>query len=483
MRPAGGLRTRAALGAVAGVLAAVLIVGIVLATQSAPDGRGGLAGTLILAALVGGALAAGLTAYLMNREVRALRQVWRSTESLLSPEGVEPFPRTGGPEIQELTRVISDTTDALQAESRALEHDHARLETVLASMTDGVVIVEADTTVSLVNQAAADMLNVRARMEGQASLADALRDNDLVEFIRAPAFTEQSAARLLTVGATEREVHAIAVPLGVPGLRQRLVLLRDLTDLRQTETVRRDFVANVSHELRTPLTALRALVETLQDGAADDPESRSEFLHGIGVEVERMSQIIAELLDLARIESGMADLDLALGGPQPGRRSRRPTACARKRPGTTSLWKSPWISEAPAGAGRRRPRRPRRDEPRAQRHQVHAPVGIDPGLDPTTGRRSDYQRARQRRRPGAGRTGPRLRTLLQGRPVAQRRRRWAWAVHCAPYRPTARRTHLGRVARPWARLNLQHRPAPQRTRPPARWRGSLSIRSTNVRQG
>ena len=245
MRPAGGLRARAALGAVAGVLAAVLIVGIVLATQSAPDGRGGLAGTLILAALVGGALAAGLTAYLMNREVRALRQVWRSTESLLSPEGVEPFPRTGGPEIQELTRVIADTTDALQAESRALEHDHARLETVLASMTDGVVIVEADTTVSLVNQAAADLLNVRARMEGQASLADALRDNDLVEFIRAPAFTEQPAARLLTVGATEREVHAIAVPLGVPGLRQRLVLLRDLTDLRQTETVRRDFVANV----------------------------------------------------------------------------------------------------------------------------------------------------------------------------------------------------------------------------------------------
>ena len=311
MRPAGGLRARAALGAAVGAVAAVLIVGVVLGSQSDPDGRGGLVGTLILSALVGGALAAGLTAYLMNREVRALRQVRRSTESLLSPEGAEPFPRTGGPEIRELTRAIADTTEALQAESRALEHDHARLETVLASMTDGVVIVEADTTVSLVNQAAADMLDVRARMEGQASLADALRDNDLVEFIRAPTSTEQPAARLLTVGATEREVHAIAVPLGVPSLRQRLVLLRDLTDLRQTETVRRDFVANVSHELRTPLTALRALVETLQDGAADDPESRSEFLHGIGVEVERMSQIIAELLDLARIESGMAGLNLA----------------------------------------------------------------------------------------------------------------------------------------------------------------------------
>ncbi len=311
MRPAGGLRARAALGAVAGVLAALLIVGIVLAIQSA-DGRGGLTGTLILATLLGGTLAAAVTACVMNRDVRALRQVRRSTESLLSPEGPEPFPRTGGPEVRDLTRAISDTTDALQAESRALEHDHARLETVLASMTDGVVIVEADDTVSLVNQAAADMLDVRSRMEGHASLADALRDNDLVEFIRAPAITEHPAARLLTVGATEREVHAIAVPLGVPGLRQRLVLLRDLTDLRQTETVRRDFVANVSHELRTPLTALRALVETLQDGAAADPSSRAEFLHGIEVEVERMSQMIAELLDLARIESGMADLDLAV---------------------------------------------------------------------------------------------------------------------------------------------------------------------------
>ena len=109
--------------------------------------------------------------------------------------------------------------------------------------------------------------------------------------------------------------------------------------LRQTETVRRDFVANVSHELRTPLTALRALVETLQDGAADDPESRSEFLHGIGVEVERMSQIIAELLDLARIESGMADLDLALVNLNQVV-APPPTACAHRRPGMTSLWKS-----------------------------------------------------------------------------------------------------------------------------------------------
>ena len=311
MRPSRGLRARAALGAGIGVLAAVLLAGIALTVGANVEPRGDLALPLIVTAALGAPLAAGLTACLLTRDARALRQVRRATQSFLSPEGPEPFPRSGGPEVRDLSTAIADTTEALQAESRALEHDQARLETVLASMTDGVVIVEADNTVSLVNQAAAGMLDVRARMEGHASLPDALRDVDLVEFIRAPTSTEQPAARLLTVGATEREVHAIAVPLGFPGLRQRLVLLRDLTDLRHTETVRRDFVANVSHELRTPLSALRALVETLQDGAADDPATRAEFLHGIEVEVERMSQMIAELLDLARIESGMADLDLA----------------------------------------------------------------------------------------------------------------------------------------------------------------------------
>ena len=482
MRPAGGLRARAALGAAAGAVAAVLIVGIVLGSQSDPDGRGGLAGTLILAALVGGALAAGLTAYLMNREVRALRQVRRSTESLLSPEGAEPFPRTGGPEIRELTRVISDTTDALQAESRALEHDHARLETVLASMTDGVVIVEADTTVSLVNQAAADMLDVRARMEGQASLADALRDNDLVEFIRSPAFTEQSAARLLTVGATEREVHAIAVPLGVPGLRQRLVLLRDLTDLRQTETVRRDFVANVSHELRTPLTALRALVETLQDGAADDPASRTEFLYGIGVEVERMSQIIAELLDLARIESGMADLNLAVVDLNQvvAPAADRLRAQAARHEVTLEVAMDREALPVLADADR---------AGRVVMSLVHNAIKFTPpsGSIQVSTQRRDGEAIISVRDSGAGLALDELDRVFERFYKADPSRSGAGAgLGLSIARHTVRQ-HGGRI---WAESPGLGRgatfsvalPLSEPTRQ-ARWRGSLSIRSTNIRQG
>jgi two-component system phosphate regulon sensor histidine kinase PhoR len=163
-----------------------------------------------------------------------------------------------------------------------------------------------------VNRAAGDLLGVETRMEGQVTLANVLRDSDLVELIREPSNLGTSINRLLTIVATAREVHAVVVPLGRQDDQQRLVLLRDLTVLRQTEAVRRDFVANVSHELRTPVSALRAMAETLEGRAADDDETRADFIRRIVVETDRLGQIITELLDLARIESGMSDLDLAV---------------------------------------------------------------------------------------------------------------------------------------------------------------------------
>jgi two-component system phosphate regulon sensor histidine kinase PhoR len=76
------------------------------------------------------------------------------------------------------------------------------------------------------------------------------------------------------------------------------------------ENLRRDFVANVSHELRTPIAALKALVETLEDGALDDPPAARDFLRRIHVEVDGLAQLVAELLELSRVESGRAQLKL-----------------------------------------------------------------------------------------------------------------------------------------------------------------------------
>jgi two-component system phosphate regulon sensor histidine kinase PhoR len=96
----------------------------------------------------------------------------------------------------------------------------------------------------------------------------------------------------------------------VAGARERLglVFLRDETELRRLEQVRREFVANVSHELRTPLASIRALVETLESGAVEEPAMAAEFLARIVGEVDRLATLVDELLDLARLESGRVNL-------------------------------------------------------------------------------------------------------------------------------------------------------------------------------
>src|SRR3990172_6564795 len=102
-----------------------------------------------------------------------------------------------------------------------------------------------------------------------------------------------------------------------PDLRSgdTLLLIQDLTRLRRLEKVRRDFISNVSHELRTPLASLKALSETLRDGALDDPKAAPRFLGRIETEVDALTQMTQELLDLTRIESGQVQLDLKSAAP------------------------------------------------------------------------------------------------------------------------------------------------------------------------
>ena len=111
-------------------------------------------------------------------------------------------------------------------------------------------------------------------------------------------------------------LEAAARRLDAAGERIGVVVLRDVTELRRLEEMRRDFVANVSHELRTPLTSIRALVETLEAGALHDPEVSADFLARIVSEVDRLAQIVDELLDLARLESGRMHLALEPVAPE-----------------------------------------------------------------------------------------------------------------------------------------------------------------------
>ncbi|MEJ2047318.1 MAG: ATP-binding protein, partial [Dehalococcoidia bacterium] len=108
-----------------------------------------------------------------------------------------------------------------------------------------------------------------------------------------------------------RFLRIIALPLKTDrSTTGAWVLFQDLTELRSLQTMRRELVGNISHELRTPLSTIKAIVETLKDGAINDQEVAEGFLTSIDSEVDRMTQIVAELTELSRIETGKAEFNL-----------------------------------------------------------------------------------------------------------------------------------------------------------------------------
>ena len=133
-------------------------------------------------------------------------------------------------------------------------------------------------------------------------LAQIVRDHRIVETWQACRDDGKQTENIFQWG--HRTMRVIALPFVAGGSGGYMVLLQDMTELHRLERVRRDFVSNISHELRTPLAALRALTETLRDGALDDPAAAPRFLDSIETEVDALAQMVQELLELSRIESG-----------------------------------------------------------------------------------------------------------------------------------------------------------------------------------
>jgi two-component system phosphate regulon sensor histidine kinase PhoR len=160
------------------------------------------------------------------------------------------------------------------------------------------------------NDAANDILMANPVWAVGHPFVIAARDHDLVDLME-QSF-EAAGARTATIEYTRggRVIEATAQLVSGSNEQFGIVVLRDITALRRLESVRREFVANVSHELRTPLTSMRAVVETLEAGAIDDPSVAGDFLARIVGEVERLTTLVDELLDLARLESGRLTLKI-----------------------------------------------------------------------------------------------------------------------------------------------------------------------------
>ncbi len=212
-------------------------------------------------------------------------------------------------ELRTLTLTLNAMAERLQEQLDALRREQALLSALFDTMADGVLVVDEAGLVHMGNLAAARILG-----EDMASLlgklfAELVRHHRLIALWHEALGAGQEVVDTVELTSGGPFVQVIISPLDVEKpQRLYLVLLQDLTHMRHLETVRRDFVANVSHELRTPLASLKALVQTLQEGALQDADAAPRFLSQIEAQVDTLIQIVEELLELTRLESGHAPL-------------------------------------------------------------------------------------------------------------------------------------------------------------------------------
>ncbi len=208
-------------------------------------------------------------------------------------------------ETAELAEAFNQLADRLQRRVSILTQNNNEQKAVLASMVEGVLAVDSQARIISLNRASCRLLGLeQAHVQGKR-LQEVVRNADLSRFVsRALADEKPIQADVLLLGDRERvmQAHGSALhdlegrPIGA------VIVLNDVTDFRKLEHIRRDFVANVSHELKTPVTSIKGFVETLLDGAMEDPVDSERFLRIIAKQADRLHAIIEDLLALSKIE-------------------------------------------------------------------------------------------------------------------------------------------------------------------------------------
>src|SRR5262249_5957343 len=252
------------------------------------------------------ALAALVLAFWLARRIsRPIQELTRGAERIAAGSYGHKVYAVGNEEIAALARAFNSMSEHLEEQFTRLAEDRQQLRMILSGMVEGVVALDAEQRVVFANERAAELLGFPAMGVVGRRLWKVVRRSGLQEVVqRALAGPEPSRQELTWTGPATQSVTVHAARLEGTPPRGAVLVLHDTTELRRLERMRQDFVANVSHELKTPLSIIKACVETLLEGAADDPQHRGPFLQQIADQGDRLHALILDLLSLARIEAG-----------------------------------------------------------------------------------------------------------------------------------------------------------------------------------
>jgi two-component system, OmpR family, phosphate regulon sensor histidine kinase PhoR len=259
--------------------------------------------------------AAMITLYTLHRVNSGIGELKHGAKQFADGNLEYRLPISDTAEFASFAESLNAMAARLHAGIRRITEQRNELEAVLSSMMEAVIVIDNNEKIISVNQAAERLFGIDLRTVKGRNLQEAVRNTELNRFVlKTLSSTESLEGEIMFIGDPEKHLQAHGAALmdeqnnkiGV------LVVFNDVTRLKTLENVRRDFVANVSHELKTPITSIKGFLETLKEGAVNDPENAERFLDIIIKHTDRLNSIIDDLLTLSRIERDTEKGEIAL---------------------------------------------------------------------------------------------------------------------------------------------------------------------------
>ena len=264
-----------------------------------------------LAMAVTGVLAIVAAGFVARTTTRPIREMTEASKRIAGGELGQRIPIRTRDETGQLAQAFNEMSLNLNKLLGDISTEKTKLQTVLANMADGVMMADVEGKIVLANQATEKLFDFQEKDVINKPLIEVVHDHEADEILKLCLRTSQTQTGQFESVTSKRFIRAIAIPIVDDRLTGALLLFQDLTELKGLQTMRRELVGNISHELRTPIAGIKAMVETLREGAIDDKEATIDFLTRIDGEVDRLTQMVSELTELSRIETGKSELRMA----------------------------------------------------------------------------------------------------------------------------------------------------------------------------
>ena len=276
----------------------------ITSSQNAKDFFINNTGTVLTICIFAAAAIAILGALLLwIKIIRPIKRLAGIINSLHNGETVSKPIKTARNEIGGLISAFNRLHNQNQIQLNLSIKERDRLSVMLSYINDSIFIIDENRRVLMMNKTAETQFQMRDTVhENNKTLIRIVRDYEIDNLVKKCIAENRQQTGFVELQSQNKIISVSIMPLSEE--KRFIVRIQDHTELKKLQTVRQDFVANISHELRTPVASVKALAETLHDGAINDPNIAPDFLGRIVIETDKLSQMIEELGELSKIESG-----------------------------------------------------------------------------------------------------------------------------------------------------------------------------------